>query len=154
MKISDVVSDLSEWPGHDLRRAVLAGLAYFAVVFAAGFVLGTLRVFLLIPWLGETTAVLIELPAILAVAWVACRRLIAAFDVPSRLARRLVMGGVAFLTLMVAELGLSVLAFERTVADHLDQYREVHAFLGFAGQVAFGLFPLMQLRRGQRSRRA
>ncbi|NJO33060.1 MAG: hypothetical protein HC869_07820 [Rhodospirillales bacterium] len=148
------MGDLSDWPRHDLRRAVLAGLAYFAMVFAAGFVLGTLRVFLLIPRVGETAAVLIELPVILGIAWLACRRLVAAFDVASKLTPRLVMGGVAFLTLMSAELGLSVLAFGRTFADHLDQYRDVHALLGLAGQVAFGLFPSIQLRKGNRSERA
>jgi hypothetical protein len=73
------------------------------VVFAAGFALGAIRVVLLIPRLGETFAVLIELPVILAVAWIACHRLIAAFDVPSHLAPRLAVGGVAFLTLMCAE---------------------------------------------------
>jgi hypothetical protein len=133
---------------------VLAGFAYFAVVFAAGFVLGTLRVFLLIPWLGETAAVLIELPVILVVAWVACRRLVGAFDVASELAPRLVMGGTAFLSLMGTELIFSVLTFGRTVADHLAHYHEMHALLGLAGQVAFGLFPPMQLRKGHRSKRA
>jgi len=123
------------------------------MAFAAGFALGATRVVLLIPRLGETTAVLIELPVILAVAWIACRMLIATFDVPSQPTPRLVMGGVAFLTLMCAELGLSVLAFGRTVANHIDQYRTTHALLGLAGQVAFGLFPLMQLRHGSTAKR-
>jgi hypothetical protein len=141
------MSNQFDRPRHDPWHAALTGLAYFAVVFAAGFVLGALRVFLLIPWVGEFAAVLIELPVILLVAWVACGRLVEAFDVPSQLAPRLVMGGVAFLTLMGAELGLSVLAFGRTVADHLAQYHEAHALLGLAGQVVFGLFPATQLRR-------
>lgn len=130
------------------RRAAVAGLAYFAVVFGAGFVLGALRVSLLIPWLGKTSAVLVELPAILAIAWIACQRTVAVFDVPSRLALRLVMGGIAFLMLMVAELSLSVLVFGQTISEHAALYHEVHALLGLAGQVAFGFFPAMQLRMG------
>lgn len=43
-------------------RAAIAGLAYFAVVFAAGFALGVLRVLFAMPILGETVAVLFELP--------------------------------------------------------------------------------------------
>lgn len=140
--------------GDDLSRAVIAGFAYFAVVFATGFVLGALRIFLLNPRLGGTVAVLVELPAILAVSWTACRRLIAAFDVPPQLAPRLTMGAVAFLALLCAELGLSVLAFGRTVAEHLDGYRDAPSFLGLAGQVAFGLFPLLQLRSGHGLNRA
>lgn len=56
-----------------MMRAALAGLAYFTLVFAAGFGLGTLRVLALAPILGEGGAVLLELPIILAIAWMACR---------------------------------------------------------------------------------
>lgn len=140
------MSDRSDCPRHDSWRAVLAGLAYFAIVFAAGFALGAIRVVLLIPMLGETAAVLMELPVILTVAWIASRWLVTTFDVSRQSVPRLLMGGAAFLTLMCAELGLSVLAFGRTVVDHLDQYSTIHGLLGLAGQVMFGLFPLMQLR--------
>lgn len=142
------MSNRSDRPSHGPRRAVLAGLAYFAIVFAAGFALGAIRVVLLIPRIGETAAVLIELPVILTVAWIACSWLVTAFDVPRQSGPRLLMGGAAFLTLMCAELGLSVLAFGRTAIDHLDQYHTIHGLLGLAGQVMFGLFPLMQLRYG------
>ena len=53
--------------------AIRAGLAYFVVVFAAGFALGTFGVFLLIPHLGETVAVLAELPVVLTISWFVCR---------------------------------------------------------------------------------
>lgn len=52
-----------------LVRSALAGLAYFTLVFAAGFALGTARVLVLLPGVGETTAVLLELPLILTVSW-------------------------------------------------------------------------------------
>lgn len=134
-----------------LRGAALAGFAYFAVVFAAGVALGALRVLVLIPWLGKTGAVLVELPVILGISWVASRRIVSALDIVSGLGARLVMGGVAFLSLMLAELGLSVLAFGQSFAEFLAQYREVHALLGLAGQAAFGLFPAVQLLSGRTS---
>jgi hypothetical protein len=125
-------------------RAVWAGLAYFAVVFAAGFGLGTLRVLILAPRLGESVSVLLELPIILAVSWAACRWLLTRFSVSSTLSARLVMGAVALVVLLTAEIGVSVLGFGRSLSAHLDQYRQLPAIIGLAGQVAFAAFPIIQ----------
>lgn len=127
-----------------MTRAILAGLAYFGVVFAAGFALGTLRVLVLAPKLGESTAVLVELPIILAVSWVACRWLIARLRVPKMLTDRLVMGGLAFAVLLGAEIGVSVLGFGRTLSAHLQQYQQLPTLIGLAGQVLFASFPIAQ----------
>lgn len=48
-------------------------LIYFLAVFGAGFVLGTIRVLLLLPLLGERTAESLEMPLMLAVIVVAAR---------------------------------------------------------------------------------
>jgi hypothetical protein len=127
-----------------MLRAALAGAAYFAVVFAAGFVLGTLRVLVLGPRLGESGAVLLELPIILGIAWLACRRLVRRCDVPPAPSARATMGAIALATLLIAELGFSVLAFGRTLAEHLQHYRELPALLGLAGQLAYAAFPMLQ----------
>jgi hypothetical protein len=129
-------------------RAALAGLAYFGVVFAAGFGLGTFRVLVLAPTLGEIAAVLFELPIILAVSWVACRWLIKRFDVQKLVSARLVMGGIAFAVLLVAEIGVSVFGFGRSLSAHLEQYRELSTLIGLAGQVAFASFPIIQRTSG------
>jgi len=136
---------------RSILRAATAGLAYFALVFAAGFALGTLRVVVLTPRLGDpATAVLLELPVMLGLSWMACRWLIARLDVPTAVSARLVMGGSAFATLMVAELGVSVLAFGRTLPAHLEHYRQLPTLLGLAGQMAFAVFPVIQGTTGAR----
>jgi hypothetical protein len=125
-----------------MAAAIRAGIAYFLVVFAAGFVLGTMRVLVAAPYLGEFGAVLLELPVILAVSWFACAWLARQFNVPSGVTHRLVMGFLAFMLLMLAEAGISVFAFGRSIAEHLASYRTASAQAGLAAQVAFALFPL------------
>lgn len=49
------------------------GLLYFATVFAAGFILGTIRVLSLEPWLGARYAELLEMPIMLAVVYFSAR---------------------------------------------------------------------------------
>jgi hypothetical protein len=131
-----------------MGAALRAVVAYFAIVFAAGFALGTLRVLTLAPHLGETGAVLIELPVMLAVSWLACGAVLARWRVPPGWRHRLATGGVAFALLMAAELGVSVLAFSRSVAEHLATYRTWGAALGLAAQVAFAAMPLVRAGRG------
>lgn len=62
--------------GPDVTTAFKAGCAYFALVFAAGFVLGTIRVLVLMQRMGERTAVALELQLILSLSWLASRMII------------------------------------------------------------------------------
>jgi hypothetical protein len=54
------------------RKALLAGVAYFAIVFAIAFGLGTVRTFVLEPRFDKFAATLIEAPFLLvAILWAA-----------------------------------------------------------------------------------
>lgn len=125
-----------------MTAALRAGIAYFAIVFAIGFILGTIRVLVVIPRLGETAAVLLELPVMLALSWLACDWLVRQLSVAPVAAPRLAMGALAFVLLMLAELGVSTFGFGRTVAEHFGSYYAVAAQLGLAAQVVFALFPV------------
>jgi hypothetical protein len=123
-----------------VAAAFEAGLAYFATVFAVGFALGTLRVLVVVPRVGEMAGLLIELPIMLLVSWVVCGWLLKRFSVQNKPSRGLLMGAVAFALLMVAELWVSVFAFGRSLAEHFESYRSLNAILGLAAQVAFAAF--------------
>lgn len=126
----------------EMQAGLRAGVFYFATVFAAGFLLGTLRVLLLIPILGEVPAVLIELPVMLGISWISARWLIDRFAVPPDFASLGAMGAVGFALLMLAETLLGLLAFGRSIADQTDAALSLPGAMGLSAQVAFGLMPL------------
>lgn len=127
---------MSPWVGR-------AALVYFALVFAVGFLLGTIRVLFVAPRWGELAGVMIEAPIMLLVSWLACGASILMFDVRGRRAG-LATGALAFALLMAAELALSRLAFGRSPAEYLRALATPAGAVGLASQVAFGLFPLLR----------
>ena len=84
----------SHLPG--MKQVLQAGAAYFAAVFALGFVLGILRILVLTPLLRPAGAVAAELAVLLPLAWLLCRRIAGRWSVPARPGPRLGMGAVAF----------------------------------------------------------
>jgi hypothetical protein len=121
-----------------------AGSLYFALVFAAGAVLGTLRVLVLEPALGEAGAVALEVPVMLAIAWIACGFVLARLRVPPRWPVRAGMGAVAFVLLMAAEAALGMLVLGRSPGEHLAAYRAAPALMGLGAQILFALMPLLR----------
>lgn len=128
-----------------MRAALSAGSVYFAIVFAAGFALGTLRVTQLAPLLGEIGAVAVELPVMIAVSWFASAWLCRSWRVPRTSVARLAMGGLALALLLVAEFALGVLGFGRSADAQLVAWASAPGLLGLAGQLVFGLLPFVQV---------
>jgi hypothetical protein len=128
-----------------VRSAIKAGVAYFGIAFLAGVLRGSLRILALAPALGEMGALAVELPLMLGISWIACRRLIARCSVTGAVALRLAMGGVAFVLLMAAEAAVSILGYGRSLEAHVAAYGAMGAQIGLAGQVVFGLLPVVRL---------
>lgn len=126
-----------------MKAALWAGFVYWAIAFSAGFVLGTLRELLVRPRLGETAAVIIELPIMLAISFVGARWTVRRFGVPDRAADRLIMGALAFGLLMLAETLVGIALFGRTPSQQAESYRNLPNLIGLLGQIAFALFPLV-----------
>ncbi|WP_440957370.1 hypothetical protein ACFELO_08630 [Oceanicaulis sp. LC35] len=130
-----------------MGRAAFAGLVYFAIVFAIGFVLGSIRVLLVSPCLGELGAVLLELPVMLGACWLVSGALTARLAAHNPARAAIVMGGVAFTCLMLAEFTLGALAFERGLLEQVLRWGTPAGALGLFGQIGFALFPWIQRRR-------
>jgi len=117
-----------------------AGASYFAVVFAAGFALGVVRVLWALPRYGERTAELMEAPVMLAVivaaAWWITRRSASAFSPMQRFGT----GMVALGLLVAVESWFVFLLEELTLAQYFAG-RDVVATLVY--MTLLGLFAAM-----------
>lgn len=125
-------------------RILLAAAAYWAAVFLAGFVLGTLRVLFVAPRLGETPAVLVEMPLMLAASWVAARRIVRRAG-NTRMADAIAIGALAFALLLASELVLAATLFGRTPGQWLAALFVMPGLLGLAGQLVFAAMPALLL---------
>ena len=130
-----------------MLRIVLPALVYVATVFAAAFVLGALRVMLVAPRLGELAAVTLEVPMVLGLSWLVAGRVLRRWPLP-RTGQRLAMGGLAFALLMLAEAGLGITLFGRTLSGIMAAITTLPGLVGLAGQIGFALVPAL---RGQTS---
>lgn len=126
------------------RIVFLAGAAYFAIVFAAGFLMGMLRMSLVAPSVGEVTAVVLELPIILMVAWFACGWILSKFRVPKKTFDRLAIGAFALLLLLIAEALLSVGLAGQSLQQHLHSYTQAGPLIGLVAQLLYAGFPAVR----------
>ncbi|MBN9025320.1 hypothetical protein [Kaistia sp. MMO-174] len=126
--------------------AIRAGAIYFLIVFAIGFVLGSARVLLLEPRIGALAAVAIELPVMLAAAWIVCGGILRRSQVRARRGADLGMGAVALLLLLAAEFALGHFGFGRDMTALFAAYGTSPGLLGLAGQIGFAAIPAVRCR--------
>ncbi len=115
-------------------RVLKAAALYFALVFGAGFVLGTIRVLLVVPHLGLRNAELLEQPVMLvavfiAAGWIVRRRTWALTRIET-----LVVGLIALSVLVTAEILVALL---------LQPNRPRDTVSGVVYLTMLGLFALM-----------
>jgi hypothetical protein len=129
-----------------MMRGLAAGAAYGLLLLAAGTLLGTLRVLVAAPRLGAGLALALELPAMLAIAWLASGRLGASFAVTPEPAARRAMSAAALLLLLAGEAALAVLLTGLRPAAWLAGFAHPAAWPGLAAQLAASLMPLLRRR--------
>jgi cytochrome c oxidase assembly factor CtaG len=129
-----------------MGQAIKAGSVYFAVVFALGFVFGTVRTLALAPLTGELAAVALELPVMLTASWFACGWSLRRHRVSAAIPARIAMATTAFGLLMGAEILVSTQLAGRSMAQHLALYGTAPALLGLSAQLTFAAFPIVHSR--------
>lgn len=87
-------------------KILKAAVLYFAFVFGAGFLLGTIRVLWIVPHFGTRWAEFMEMPLMLAISFIAARWIVQRFAVPFTVSNRLGMGCIALTLMLIAEFTL------------------------------------------------
>jgi hypothetical protein len=127
-------------------QALKAGAVYFGLVFAAGFVLGTIRIPLFVPRLGERSAELLEMPLMLVVVIVAARFVVRRFALARLASVRLRTGGIALALLLAAEALLAVALQSRSAAEYVASRDPVSGTAYLFMLVIYALMPAILLR--------
>ena len=127
-------------------RIFRAGATYFALVFGAGFVLGVIRVPILVPRVGERIAELIETPFMLLVVVLAAHFVARRFALPMHAFIRLSVGAVALALLIVAELVLVISIQGRPVGEYIASRDPVSGAVFLVTLALFALMPLILAR--------
>jgi hypothetical protein len=122
-------------------RSFKAALLYFALVLGAGFALGSIRVPLLVPRLGERYAELLEMPIMFMAIVLAARHVVRRFALPASLSVRLRVGFAALFMSVLAELLLAALLQGRSVAQYIASRDPVSGSVYLVMLLLFALMP-------------
>jgi len=123
-----------------MKNTFRAGALYFAIVFGAGFILGPLRVFFLVPEVGTRIAELIEMPVMLIIIFFAARWVTHRFDLPVKSASRIMAGITALALMLLAEFSVVLKIRGLTISDYLSERDPVS---GTVYYVMLGVFAAM-----------
>jgi hypothetical protein len=142
------MADAAAATAGPILRTIRAAITYFALVFGAGFVLGSIRVPFLVPRLGERVAELLEMPFMFVVILASARFSVRHFSVPATVAARLGTGVLALTLLAVCEVGLAVVLQDQSLADVVASRDPVSGGVYLAMLTLLAAMPLVLTRVG------
>jgi len=125
-----------------MKGILKAGVVYFALVFAAGFVLGAIRTLWAVPRLGVRTAELIEAPIMFGISILAARWVVRHVQVSPLRSMRLAMGCVALGLMLVAEFTLGLLIRGMTIREYFAARDPISGTVYFMTLGAFAAIPI------------
>jgi hypothetical protein len=125
-----------------MKEIFKAGVLYFALVFAAGFVLGTVRTLWAVPRLGVRTAELMEAPIMLGVSILAARWAVRHVGIPPLWPRRLTMGCIALALMLLAEFTFVLWVRGMTIRGYFEARDPVSGTVYFLTLGVFAVIPI------------
>lgn len=128
-------------------EALKPGFLYFLLVFGTGFVLGTVRVLLIVPLVGHRTAELLEMPLMLMATVLAARWTIRRFPERRTSAARLSIGGIALGLMLAGELAVGIGLRGMTAAEVMLNRDLVSGTAYYVSLFLFSVMPWLVPRR-------
>jgi len=132
------------------KLIITGGIAYFAFVFGAGFVLGVLRVSFLVPGIGVRYAELAEMPFMFSVIVCSAIYITRRLAISRSLSVRLGMGLLALGLLLVSELLLAVALQDLSLANYIASRDPVSGSVYLVMLVLFAAMPVLVGRSAMR----
>ena len=130
-----------------MPKVIQAGLAYGAIVLGAGFLLGLVRVPLLVPRIGERWAELLEMPIMAVVIYLAAGHILRRFPDICSPVRSLITGGLALALVIAAELTLALVLQQRSIAQFISSRDQVSGSVYMVMLLIFAAMPRLRLPR-------
>jgi hypothetical protein len=134
-----------------VSQTLRAAIVYFAIVLGTGFVLGVIRVPLLVPRMGERWAELAEMPIMAAVIFTAAGYVLRRVPEIASHRRALATGVMALAMMVAAELGLAVVLQDQTLSEYIGSRDRVSGSVYLALLLAFAVMPRIRLQRQEKS---
>ena len=128
-----------------MKKTMLAGLMYFAMVLGAGFVFGSIRVPLVVPRIGERWAELAEMPIMAAVIFFSAGFILRRFPSIRSPGRSLAAGALALVLMVFAELALAVVLQSQTLVEFLKSRDKVSGSVYLVLLLVFAVMPRLRL---------
>jgi hypothetical protein len=126
-----------------------AGIRFGLFAFGLGFLLGTLRTLVLAPYIGAASAVVLELPIMLAACWWWAGRIVRRFQVTDR-NNALAIALIGFAVLMLGEFLVGITLMQMSPAAWIAGLQTPSAQLGLTAQLLTVAMPLLRARSNQR----
>ena len=136
-----------------MKMAWIGGL-YFVVVFAVGFVLGTIRVLVVVPHLGARLSELIEAPIMVAVSLLVALWLVRRYCERSAPPFWLGVGFIGLGLLLLVEFTVVLWVRGLSFSEYLATRDPLSSTVYFASLIAFAVLPALLCRREARSHAA
>ena len=125
-----------------MKRFLCAATVYFLMLFALGFVFGTVRVLFVAPQIGVLGATLAEVPLMLIAAFFTCRWAISRWQVPPTLSARGTMALLFLVLLALFETLVGVALFGRTLAGTWSGLATPGGLIGLIAQIIAASLPI------------